>query len=57
MSDLPEPFSTPIQLELPPSIFARPRISELQIQREPIGYFNRIGPSEGSDIWRIEPCK
>jgi hypothetical protein len=55
----PEPFSTQIHLDAPPSIITRPHISELPIDRRSleIGYFNRTGPSKGSNIWSIEPCK
>lgn len=56
---LPEPLSTTVQVELPPSTFKLPRTGGQPIRCTPqeIGYFNCIGPSGGSDIWKIEPCK
>jgi hypothetical protein len=56
---IPEPFSNLIHLNAPQSIITRLYIGESPIDCRSleIGFFNRIGPSKGSNIWSIEPCK
>lgn len=59
LETLPESNNSSVYHEVPTSTLITPDLRPSTNQRESleIGYFNRREPSEGSSIWRIQPCK